>query len=81
MKRMIFTLLCLGVLGTITGCYYDPALYGPPSVEVGIGATTVEQPYYVAPYSYRVYERDDRQYRRWKRVQWRGHHRHHHDDD
>jgi hypothetical protein len=43
MKRILLTILCLGVLGT-TGCYYDPALSGPVSVDVGVGATTVEQP-------------------------------------
>jgi hypothetical protein len=24
MKRLLFTLLCFGVLSTVTGCYVDP---------------------------------------------------------
>ena len=45
MKRLIFTLLCLAVLGTATGCYVDPTLSGSSSVEVGVGAY-VEEPVY-----------------------------------
>ena len=28
MKRLLLTLLCLGVLGTVTGCYVDPRAVG-----------------------------------------------------
>ena len=44
MKRILLTLLCLGMLST-AGCYYDSA-YGPPSVSVGVGAYTVEHDYW-----------------------------------
>ena len=57
MKQLCFTLLCLGILGTVTGCYVDPALYGPASVEVGVGAY-VEEPYY-RNYAPRRYDGDD----------------------
>ena len=45
MKRLFFTLLCFGVLGTATGCYVDPTLSGSSSVGVGVGAY-VEEPVY-----------------------------------
>ena len=62
MKRILFTLLCLGIFGTVTGCSVDPALSRPASVE---GVRTY------APDPYRstswkdgwVYQRDDRPYR------------------
>jgi len=63
MKRLLLTLLCLGMLGTVTGCYYDPALTGPASVEVGVGAYT-EEPSYWTYYPRRYYWYDDWRYRR-----------------
>jgi hypothetical protein len=48
MKRLLLTVLCLGLLST-AGCYFDPA-YGPPSVEVGVGAYTTEPYRYDAGY-------------------------------
>ena len=63
MKRLFFTLLCLGVLGTATGCYVDPALSGSSSVEVGVGAY-VEEPVYREYYPHRYYWYDDGRYRR-----------------
>jgi len=75
MKRILLTLLCLGVLG-MTGCYVDPALYGPASIEVGVGAYVEEEPYY---YPYRGYYRDDDnwRHRRWERERWRDRHYRH----
>jgi hypothetical protein len=43
--RILLILLSVGVLGTATGCYVDPA-YGPPSVEFSFGASTVEPDYW-----------------------------------
>jgi hypothetical protein len=42
MKRLLFALLYLGVLGTVTGCYVDPVLSGSSSVDVGVGAYVEE---------------------------------------
>ena len=53
MKRILLTLLCLGILST-AGCYVDPA-YGPASVEIGVGAYTTE-PYYHYHDGYRHWE-------------------------
>lgn len=73
MKRILFTLLCLGVLGTFAGCYVDPALYGPASVEIGVGAY-VEEPYYwdYAPrrYYWDGYRRPPRGYRSYPHYYW-----------
>ena len=63
MKRLLFTLLCFGVLSTVTGCYVDPALSGSSSVAVGVGAYTAE-PYYWEQYPRRYYWYDDWRYRR-----------------
>ena len=63
MKRLFFTLLCLAVLGTATGCYVDPVLSGSSSVEVGVGAY-VEEPVYRDYYPRRYYWYDDGRYRR-----------------
>ncbi len=63
MKRLFFTLLCLGVLGTATGCYVDPILSRSSSVEVGVGAY-VEEPAYRDYYPRRYYWYDDWRYRR-----------------
>jgi|GraSoiStandDraft_45_1057281.scaffolds.fasta_scaffold1528547_1 hypothetical protein len=44
MKRLLFTLLCLGMLGT-SGCYVDPGSVST-SVDVGIGAYSYTPLYY-----------------------------------
>jgi len=69
MTRILLILLCLGVLSTVNGCYFDPAPYGVSSYEgSGVGA------YQGEPYG-RVYERgrdeEERQYRRSQRAQER----------
>ena len=72
MKRLLFTLLCLSVLGTATGCYIDPALSGSTSVEVGVGTYAYETPYW-REYPRRRYDSwdDDWRYRRWERAPYR----------
>jgi len=63
MKRLLLTLLCLGVLATVTGCYVDPALSGGTSFEVGVGAYQEEVPYWSA-------------YPEWRYRYWDGWHHH-----
>jgi hypothetical protein len=63
MKRLLFTLLCLGILGPVTGCHVDPALSRPASVEVGV-RTYAPDPYRSTSWKDGwVYQRDDRPYR------------------
>ena len=66
MKRILFTLLCLGMLSTV-GCYYDPA-YAPPSVAVGVG---VQHDYWYD------HPRRDNWYDDWRYQRW--YHAHHYD--
>ena len=62
MKRPLLTLLCLGVLGTATGCPIDPARSGATTAfEVGIAAYQEDVPYW-----------DD--YPAWRYRQWDGWH-------
>jgi hypothetical protein len=70
MKRILFIVLSFSVLSTVTGCYVDPALFGPASVEVEIGA--YPQPYYWDSYLQRYDWYDDWRYRRWD--SWRDRH-------
>jgi hypothetical protein len=63
MKRLLFTVLCLGMLSTVTGCYIDPALSGSSAVTVGVGAY-VEEPSYWAYSPRRYYWYDDWRYQR-----------------
>jgi hypothetical protein len=73
MKRILFTLLCLGVLGT-SGCYFDPALSGvSTSVGVGVGAYA-DDPYWDY-YPYRDGWYNDWRYRRWDHRWNREHYR------
>ena len=60
MQRLLFMLLCLGMLGTVTGCASDPARSTPSSAEVGM-RTYAPDPYRVT-YSKDgwVYQRDTR---------------------
>ena len=59
MQRLLFALLCLGILST-SGCYIDPGA----SVDVGIGAYTYD-PYWAYPYRDGWYH--DWPYHRWHR--------------
>lgn len=66
--RILFILLCLGVLGTTTGCYIDPAVSGSYSVDIGVDTYYEVEPYYGRPYPYRRYDWDDDwRYRRYYR--------------
>lgn len=68
MTRMLFTLVCLGVLGTATGGYFDPALSGvSTSVGVGVGIYVDEDPYWEHPYWHDDWY-DDWPYRRYRRF-------------
>ena len=62
MKRLLLTLLWLAMLST-AGCYYDPA-YGPPSVSVSVGASTVEHDYWY------YHPRRDNWYDDWPHRRW-----------
>jgi len=56
MKRIVLTLLCLGVLGTATGCALGPPAYGVSSPErYGVGA------YQGEPYQ-RMEQEEERQF-------------------
>src|SRR5215471_7346142 len=69
MKRILLTLLCLGVLGTVTGCYVDPAPYGVSSVDIGVGAYQEEVPYWSTYPEWR-YRYGDRWYYRHYPYEW-----------
>jgi hypothetical protein len=63
MKRILFTLLCLGILGTVTECSVDPALSRHASGEDGV-RTYAPDPYRSTSWKDGwVYQRDDRPYR------------------
>jgi hypothetical protein len=71
MKRILFILLCLGVLGT-SGCYYDPTLAGvSPSVDVGVGDYIDEPSWTYYPYRDGWYF--DQPYRWWHHPWHEGH--------
>ncbi len=66
--RILFIMLCLGVLGITTGCYIDPAVSGRHSVDVGVGTYYEVEPDYRTVYPYRrYYWDDDWRYRRYYR--------------
>lgn len=63
MKRLLFTLLCLGILGTVTGCSVDPARSKPTAVEDGV-RTYAPDPYRTTAWKDGwVYQRNDSPFR------------------
>ena len=70
MKRLLFILLCLGIVGTYAGCYLDPASGMSTSVGVSVGAYEEDVPYWSAyPYEYYwdTYPHYGRWHHRWDR--------------
>jgi hypothetical protein len=69
MKRILLTLVCLGMLGT-AGCYYDPSPYGPGSGATGYGAYQGEyRDYDRRDYARRMTDDERREYWRQRRLE------------
>ena len=58
--RIIVIFLCLGILGTVNGCYSDPYPYG---TYAPYGVTEPHEPYQGQQYE-REMDREEQQYRR-----------------
>ena len=62
-KQLLFTLLCFGVLGTVTGCYVDPYC----TSYSGYGYSQGYDPYGTYEGAYRDYDRNDYERREYRR--------------
>jgi hypothetical protein len=58
-KQLLLTLLCLGVLGTVSGCYFDP----PPSRPSSYGRIEPDRG------GYERRSEEEREYRRQRRQE------------